>query len=299
MLRTRAGDVQAFAMLVDRYRDAAYGIALHVVGKAGEATEVAQDAFFRAYRCLHQLREPKRFSTWLCRLVMNLARNRADYKRVTPASAPLNDVDEVPDPGSYGSEPAEASEFASPVWQLVQKLSNEERVTFALFYVHGYTERDISEILGVPFGTVKRRLSRGGSRLGREIVQLAKKVISRNKPGAAFWRSATGVATGRVTSAASGVPIEGAEIKLYEPQTAIFIIAKSGPEGIWKAAWLVPGAYSTQARHPDFISQTYGGEFRGELRTSAVVRPGQTVRGIDLQLEPRTGSTRKDYINQG
>lgn len=64
--RALEGDAGAFAELVERYRDAAYGIALHVLGDPHEASEVAQDAFIRAWKALGQLREPARFAAWLC-----------------------------------------------------------------------------------------------------------------------------------------------------------------------------------------------------------------------------------------
>ena len=53
--QTLDGDTGAFAELVERYRDAAYGVGLHVLGDAHAAAEVAQDAFLRAWRALGQL----------------------------------------------------------------------------------------------------------------------------------------------------------------------------------------------------------------------------------------------------
>ncbi|MHC4481172.1 MAG: RNA polymerase sigma factor, partial [Planctomycetota bacterium] len=217
--RTRDGDAQAFAELVERYRDAAYGAALHVLADPSAAAEVAQDAFFRAYRCLDQLRDPGRFSAWLCRIARNLARNRLAQRRRMPALASLEDVPEPVNPDPSAPRSAQEAEVVGLIRQLMQRLPDEQRLTFTLFYVDGYSHRDLSQMLGVPVGTVKSRLSNARSRLRKEVVTMAKRVLEEHKPDAEFWRSATGSAGGRVTSAATGEPIEGAEVRLYEPQT--------------------------------------------------------------------------------
>jgi RNA polymerase sigma-70 factor (ECF subfamily) len=283
---TRAGDVHAFAGLVERYRDAAYGTALHVLAEPCEAAEVAQDAFIRAYWNLPQLREPSRFSAWLCRIAMNLARRRLARRRTAPALMSLEEGEDMLDPEPSGGQAAERSEVVEVIRQLMRKLPDEQRLTFTLFYVDGYTHKELSEMLAVPVGTVKSRLSSARSQLKEEVVQMAKKAMRESRPDAEFWRSATGVATGRVTSASTGEPVEGAKVRLYEPQTVTFAAAKSGADGVWEARELVPGPYSITVRHPDLVPQTYRGELWGNVRTSAIVRPGQTVRDIDFQLEP-------------
>jgi hypothetical protein len=168
----------------------------------------------------------------------------------------------------------------------MEKLPDEQRLTFTLFYVNGYSHRDLSEMLDVPKGTIKSRLSNARSRLRKEVVTMAKRVLEEHKPDAEFWRSATGSATGCVTSAATGEPIEGAHIRLYEPQTVIFASAESDVDGVWKADDLVPGAYTVRARHTDYVEHTLRDEAWGQVRPSITVRPGQTVRGVDFSLEP-------------
>ena len=218
VVRTLDGDTGAFTALVNRYRDAAYGIALHVLGEPHAAAEVAQDAFFRAYRNLHQLREPGRFAPWLCRIVMNLARDRLAIRGSAPALASLEDAEELADPRSRGAEDAEESEVADLIRQLMQKLPDEQRLTFTLFYIDGYSYGDLSDMLGVPVGTVKSRLSHARSRLRKEVVKVAEDILKENRPDAEFWRSATGAVTGRVTSAATGAPIQGAKIECQPGQ---------------------------------------------------------------------------------
>lgn len=277
--------MHAFAALVERYRDAAYGIGLHVLGEPHEAADVAQDAFIRAYRCLHQLKEPSRFSAWLCRIAANLARRRLVSKRAARSPAPLENVGEVADPGPSGPEALAQSEVVGLIRQLMQQLPDQHRLTFTLFYVNGYSHKDLSAMLDVPVGTVKSRLSNARSRLRKEIVQMAKEVMEEGKPDAEFWRSATGTITGHVTCAATGAPIERAEIQLLETQTRAAAHPESAADGVWEAKEVVPGAYQLTVRHHDFVRQRYRKSIL-DLSPSVVVRPGQTVSGVDFQLEP-------------
>ncbi|MFO7958329.1 MAG: sigma factor [Candidatus Brocadiia bacterium] len=79
--RALDGDTAAFATLVERYRDAAYGMGLHVLGDPHEAADAAQEALIRAWRALDQLRDPGKFCAWLCRIAANTARPVRRRKR--------------------------------------------------------------------------------------------------------------------------------------------------------------------------------------------------------------------------
>ena len=285
VLRTRTGDTSAFAELVRRYRDAAYGAAWSVIGEACEATEVAQDALFRAYRRLDQLREPSRFAGWLCRITMNLARNRVARARPTEASVSQEALEALRCPGPSGEAVAEEAEAIALVQGLMQMLPGAQRLTFALFYIGGYSEKELSAMLGLPVGTIKSRLSHARSRLKKEVVQMTKSILNKHKPDADFWRSATGIVTGRATSAATKAPVEGAHVSLRSAVGGAGAEVTTGPDGTWRAEQLVPDAYQITARHPDFADKRYREE-TVKIGPAVVVRPGQTVRGVDVQLDP-------------
>src|SRR5690349_1864268 len=72
--RTLAGDLDAYAALMSRYRDAFGRYAIHMLGNAEDAQEAMQDSFVRAYRALGSCREPDRFGAWLFRIVVNRCR---------------------------------------------------------------------------------------------------------------------------------------------------------------------------------------------------------------------------------
>jgi RNA polymerase sigma-70 factor (ECF subfamily) len=282
--RVLDGDTAAFAELVERYRDAAFGVGLHVLGDPHAAAEVAQDAFMRAYRALGQLREPARFPAWLCTIARNLSRTRLAARAAAASDVSLEEVAEMPGMEKSPPENAEESEVAGIVRKLVETLPDEQRLAFTLFYVNGYSYADLSQMLDLPEGTVKSQLARARSRLKRGFVEMAKDTLQQEKPDAEFWRSATGTICGRVTSAATGEPVGGAEVKLYETQTVTFATARSDAAGVWEATDLPPGAYSPSCRHAEFVPLS--GLDWGNITESVVVRPGQAVRGIDFALQP-------------
>ena len=75
--RCRGGDLAAFEPLVEKYRQRVYRLAYNILRDPEEAWDVAQDAFIRAYQALSSFRGDSAFYTWLFRIVMNVARDRA------------------------------------------------------------------------------------------------------------------------------------------------------------------------------------------------------------------------------
>src|SRR5690242_21226844 len=72
--RVRAGDTDAYADLVARYRDRLGRYALHMLGNREDAEEALQDAFVRAYRSLARCEDPERFGAWLYGILVNRCR---------------------------------------------------------------------------------------------------------------------------------------------------------------------------------------------------------------------------------
>ena len=75
--RCRAGDVAAFEPLVEKYRQRVWRLAYNLLRDREEAWDVAQEAFIRAYQALPSFRGQSAFYTWLYRIVMNVAADRA------------------------------------------------------------------------------------------------------------------------------------------------------------------------------------------------------------------------------
>jgi RNA polymerase sigma-70 factor (ECF subfamily) len=175
--RARGGDLDAYNILVDRYRDAVYSVAIRYMRRSDLADDVAQDAFLRAYDALDTFRndEGRGFKSWLLRIATNRALDvlRFEARRSARSlDAALDAEDSSWEPESATEHPVEQAEQAALQRHLERALGDlaeDQRLAVVLFDIEGYSYEEIAEISGVAVGTVKSRLHRGRARL-REIL---------------------------------------------------------------------------------------------------------------------------------
>lgn len=167
VVRASKGDKDAFSDLYySCYKDL-YKFALYTIGNADDAADVVSDTFVELYRGIGKLREPEAFCPWAFRIlsvrckkeISNVIRKRAVYN--------LDDLIETPKEGSENIEEdiAESASLASAL----SKLDGEERMIVVLSVLHGYTNREIAEMIGKPQGTVSSKLHRTYAKL-REML---------------------------------------------------------------------------------------------------------------------------------
>lgn len=160
----KGGDASAFKVLVDRYRDRTFALALRLAGNRESAEEIAQDAFVRAWQALPDFRGDSRFSTWLYRITYRRALDeRASLTRRRDRETVLDTAD---------LERAAAPRERAPDWgtrlhleRLVRALPDSQRACVTLFYVGDQSVEEIARILDVPSGTVKTHLFRARQEL--------------------------------------------------------------------------------------------------------------------------------------
>jgi len=133
----------------------AFRVALGVLHNAADAEEVAQEAFIRAYRNFHRLRDRQRFRAWLARIAWRLA---LDRWRSSNRRERREEVAGQPLPERTVEELAASREFQSRLQQAMDELPPKLRQVLILAAVEGYNTREVSQLLGLPDGTVKSRL---------------------------------------------------------------------------------------------------------------------------------------------
>jgi RNA polymerase sigma-70 factor, ECF subfamily len=159
--RVQKGETRQYAELVARYQDPVYAMALRFVRSRGDAEDIAQEAFLRAYRGLDGFKGEARFSTWLYRITWNLC---ADWTRRhrRPGRSPvsMDDVLEVAD-GSVDLESGllEAEEKRA-VRKALDSLDEKYRSVVVLLYFQKLSYEEIAAILQCPLKTVETRLYR-------------------------------------------------------------------------------------------------------------------------------------------
>ncbi len=163
--RARAGDTGAFRALVDRHRDRAYGLALRIVRSPGDAEEVAQDAFVRAWRALPRFRGDARFGTWLHRIVARRAFDRvAALRSRRGRETSLEEAKDLAERAAADPAPAEGGERPR-LERLMARLSETQRAAVTLYYYEDRSVEEVARILAMPENTVKTHLSRARAAL--------------------------------------------------------------------------------------------------------------------------------------
>jgi RNA polymerase sigma-70 factor, ECF subfamily len=160
--KTVAGDRAAFGVLVERYAGQARRVARAVLGDPDDADDAAQDGFLSALVKLEQYDARRPFGPWLMRIVANAATDRRRRRTVRQA--------EQLDPSLVGGGPrpdaaAVRNELGERLRTALRELPERRRTAVVLFDVEGYSHAEISQILGIPEGTVRSEVFHGRRRL--------------------------------------------------------------------------------------------------------------------------------------
>ena len=168
--RARAGDVDAYGQIVRRFQDMAYGYAYSLLGDFHLAEDAAQEAFVQAYRDLAALNESAAFPGWFRRIVFKYADRLRRSRRAT--TVPLDRAAEAHSSEQEPSRAAEHREMADKVLEAIQALPDDQRTATTLFYINGYSQKDIAEFLEVPVTTVNNRLAASRKRLKQRMLTM-------------------------------------------------------------------------------------------------------------------------------
>ena len=169
--RASGGDLEAFDALMARHETKVFNLCLWVLGDRDEAADAAQDAFIRAYRHLKKFRGDCSFGSWVSRIAINVARDALKKKRARPrdfSSLEWQDGPEFdpPDDTARGAPEALARrERQKAVRRALAKVPENYRTTLILFDLQGRSYEECADVLQVPIGTIKSRLSRARAAL--------------------------------------------------------------------------------------------------------------------------------------
>jgi RNA polymerase sigma factor (sigma-70 family) len=155
-----AGEADSAAAFVRRFQARVYGLAVTIVGDSGRAEDVAQETFVRAWRHAATY-DPRRgrVATWLLAIARNMAIDTVRLKSVEPLDpevvvSRLHRIGASVEPAEQSMPPDERDQ----VQDAIAALPDEQRRALFLAAYLGRTAREISDLDGVPLGTVKTRI---------------------------------------------------------------------------------------------------------------------------------------------
>jgi RNA polymerase sigma-70 factor, ECF subfamily len=168
--RARGGDEDAFAELVTTHAARVSGALRRFGLDAGEADEVAQEVFLRAWRGLDRFEERAQFSTWLYRIAFNEAQRHLSRRGPPPAveSDPDREGPALLVPEAPHLQPDAQTldrEFERTLERALSQLPSEWRAAVVLRDIEGLSTQEAAEIVGVGQAAFKSRLHRGRMQL--------------------------------------------------------------------------------------------------------------------------------------
>ena len=175
--RSQNGDMDAFEELVARYERRVYSIAFRFMGNQEDASDLAQEAFLKAYQAIKNFRQEASFSTWICRIVSNVCRDQLRKAKRTIQTSLDEEVwleegtvtKQVKDHAPTTEQVYERKELKEYLQGLINNLNPEYRMVVVLRDIQGYSYEEIAEMLNCSLGTVKSRLNRARKALREQI----------------------------------------------------------------------------------------------------------------------------------
>lgn len=149
-----AGERDAFDVIVERHRRAVYLVCYRFVNNHEDASDLAQDAFVRAWKGLRSFKGQSALSTWLHRIAVNVCLNRVSAK--APHNEPIESTDHFEDVRIEGAQQAMLrEERAVAVRRAIAELPKKQRATLILRTYHDMSHQQIADALGSSVGAVK------------------------------------------------------------------------------------------------------------------------------------------------
>lgn len=168
------GDIDAFDILVRRYKDQLLNYVYRFVGNRIDAEDIVQETFFRVYKNKHYYKEIAKFSTWVYTIAGNLAKTelrRRKRRKVFSVSNFVNDERDfdIPDLNRNPEKEVDGSIKDNFIQKAIEKLPSKFKEVILLRDVQGFAYEEISQILNIPLGTVKSRVNRGRLKLQEDL----------------------------------------------------------------------------------------------------------------------------------
>lgn len=179
--KTLEGEVNAFAVLVDRYKRMVYTLSLRMMKSTEDAEEIAQDVFLKAFQKLDTYKGTSKFSTWLYSITYHRCLDALSRNQKQPTHHATEILEEITGEKTASIlEVIEADELREQLEYCIQQLREEDAFLVTLYYLEEQKLEEIAEITGMTKNNVKVKLFRSRKKLYSIMAsQLPKDLVAR------------------------------------------------------------------------------------------------------------------------
>ena len=163
-------------MLVNAYSRKIFNMAFQFSGSHEEAEDMTQDIFFKLYNSLKKFDFKKNFTAWLLTIAKNYLID--EYRRTKWEKKSRDNFDEHYIASEAEEGPEEGvlkQETRRTIWEALNALPSDIRMTVILRDIQGKSYHEIAEIMSLPEGTVKSRINRGRLQLAKILKEQKEK----------------------------------------------------------------------------------------------------------------------------
>ena len=172
--KLKNGDKEAFEKLFIEYKNMLYTIVNRMIYNKDKVVDITSDILLKVYKNIHQFDERSKLSTWIYRIAYNHCIDYITKLKTDPLSSyeSLDDVFALSSDTPNPEEEVLMGEKEKVLYTLVDSLPEEYRMVVNFYYFEEVSYKDISEIMGIPIGTVKTYLFRAKVYLKEKMKEL-------------------------------------------------------------------------------------------------------------------------------
>lgn len=160
------GDTNVFSVLVDRYKEMIFTLALKMIKNREEAEEVSQDTFVKVYNSLNKFKGDSKFSTWIYKITYNTCLDRLKKNKKEDSTISIDEFsDYLVKTMDNALSALEEKERRQTIQNCLNLLSREENFLLTLYYFDDQNLDEIAKIMDINSNNVKVKLFRSRKKL--------------------------------------------------------------------------------------------------------------------------------------
>ncbi|MEK5391634.1 MULTISPECIES: sigma-70 family RNA polymerase sigma factor [Heyndrickxia] len=171
------GDVNAYSILVQKYSNAAYATAMSMIRDTHIAQDLAQEALVKAWFNLSKLTNAEKFGSWLYTLTKRIC---LDWMKKEKKTEPIDSIPELTDDTNNVEAVYIRQYVKQTVWDAINQLDESKRIVIILYFISGFTIKEISEYLNITVSAVESRIRRAKEKLKKELIHFMETEFSHN-----------------------------------------------------------------------------------------------------------------------